>query len=685
MAKRITTTGAIEMTESYTYDALGRVVSRTSTSGQSETYTYGNRTLATTSGGRTSTQTMDAWGNIKSITNPLGTITTYKYYSNGNANTITSGGLTTTIVYDTYGRRYLVKDPNSEKPTYYTYDGFGRLTEVKDAKGVITKYTYDSAGRLTTIDQGGQKTSYTYGTASQFLLTLSISNANSTIKYTYDKYKRPTSKTVITGSETMKTSYTYNAYGQISSVSYPNASISDITYDDYGYIKQMKLDGASIWELKTSTGAQRTVARDAKIQTITTLNAKGLLSSQQLMVNGVVSNSLMYAFDGGTGNLTSRTGMTGGTENFTYDKMDRLTEVKNGTTLAMAMSYAANGNITSKTGIGKYTYSTSKPHAVSEVENTGNIVSHETQTVSFTPFNKVSTLTEMVNGKEHKLVITYGPDNQRCKTVLSVAGVVSETHYYADGFERVVKGSTKTDILYVSTPDGLTYIKSGTNGYQVMTDHLGSIVRMYDSTGAQKYSATYDVWGKQTVSTTIAGLRRGFGGHEHWNEFGLIDMNGRMYDPTLGRFLSPDIIVQNPKNSQSFNRYSYCLNNPLKYTDPSGYICDQINEEPEIHVDLAEVECRAKGHGPGSMSLAFGYSMYSLSFGRGYINTSGSYGYGEERRYGSKYGYKRGGASYRRSSGKGVDRHILLVCQNKNVILDVLILVLSRLDLVAFL
>ena len=53
-------------------------------------------------------------------------------------------------------------------------------------------------------------------------------------------------------------------------------------------------------------------------------------------------------------------------------------------------------------------------------------------------------------------------------------------------------------------------------------------------------------------------------------EFGLVNMNGRLYDPTLGRFLSPDNYVQEPGNSQSFNRYSYCLNNPLKYTDPSG-------------------------------------------------------------------------------------------------------------------
>jgi RHS repeat-associated protein len=65
---------------------------------------------------------------------------------------------------------------------------------------------------------------------------------------------------------------------------------------------------------------------------------------------------------------------------------------------------------------------------------------------------------------------------------------------------------------------------------------------------------------------------RGYTFHEHLEMVGLINMNGRMYDPILGRMLSPDNYVQAPDNTQSFNRYSYCWNNPLKYTDPSGDI-----------------------------------------------------------------------------------------------------------------
>ncbi|MCR5455370.1 MAG: RHS repeat-associated core domain-containing protein [Bacteroidales bacterium] len=75
---------------------------------------------------------------------------------------------------------------------------------------------------------------------------------------------------------------------------------------------------------------------------------------------------------------------------------------------------------------------------------------------------------------------------------------------------------------------------------------------------------------KKRISNAKTPLQRGYCGHIHYDHFGLIDMGGRVYDPILGRFLSPDPYVQAPENSQNFNRFSYCLNNPLKYTDPTG-------------------------------------------------------------------------------------------------------------------
>ena len=110
-------------------------------------------------------------------------------------------------------------------------------------------------------------------------------------------------------------------------------------------------------------------------------------------------------------------------------------------------------------------------------------------------------------------------------------------------------GLTK-ELYYIEAPDGLAavYVKDAIQGsgmYYTHTDHLGSIVSLTDSVGVAAFKASYDAWGKQTVSLNTIGFYRGYTGHEHLPEFGLINMNGRMYDPVLGRFLSPDNYMGN--------------------------------------------------------------------------------------------------------------------------------------------
>ncbi len=85
-----------------------------------------------------------------------------------------------------------------------------------------------------------------------------------------------------------------------------------------------------------------------------------------------------------------------------------------------------------------------------------------------------------------------------------------------------------------------------------------------------------DNW-TQPLATVSHGLTdRGFTGHEMLDDLGLIHMNGRIYDPLIGRFLSPDPHIQAPGNLQNYDRYNYVLNNPLSYTDPSGYIFKKL-------------------------------------------------------------------------------------------------------------
>jgi RHS repeat-associated protein len=148
------------------------------------------------------------------------------------------------------------------------------------------------------------------------------------------------------------------------------------------------------------------------------------------------------------------------------------------------------------------------------------------------------------------------------------------------------------DILhYISGPDGLcALLVTNTAGtrrdiYYTYTDYQGSLIAAAKPDGSI-IEFSYDAWGRRrqaadwtnyTVTADALGaggtqlFTRGYTGHELIDAFGLINMNGRMYDPRLGRFLSPDNVVQSPTNSQNYNRYSYCLNNPLKYTDPTGW------------------------------------------------------------------------------------------------------------------
>jgi RHS repeat-associated protein len=121
-----------------------------------------------------------------------------------------------------------------------------------------------------------------------------------------------------------------------------------------------------------------------------------------------------------------------------------------------------------------------------------------------------------------------------------------------------------------SSLEGVFAVVEKRDGYRpevhyVLKDNLGSWTTITYAWGNRRNAST---WNGSATDTPL--FDRGFTGHEHLYNFGLINMNGRVYDPYMSTFLSPDNYIQAPDNSQNFNRYAYCLNNPLKYTDPDG-------------------------------------------------------------------------------------------------------------------
>ena len=108
--------------------------------------------------------------------------------------------------------------------------------------------------------------------------------------------------------------------------------------------------------------------------------------------------------------------------------------------------------------------------------------------------------------------------------------------------------------------------------HYTLKDHQGNWTVIVDADGDVEQELSYDAWGNLRnpetwcVDASITPMfDRGYTGHEHLSGFGLINMNGRMYDPVMSSFLSVDRYVQQPENSQGFNRYAYCMYNPLKY------------------------------------------------------------------------------------------------------------------------
>jgi RHS repeat-associated protein len=209
------------------------------------------------------------------------------------------------------------------------------------------------------------------------------------------------------------------------------------------------------------------------------------------------------------------------------------------------------------------------------------------QTVSYNHFNSVSELINVDNNL--KVEFTYGPDDQRRKAEYFVGDIQEEwalekTRYYIGAYEKQVDATNiETEVHYISAGGMLVamyVIEDGIGQYYYPhQDHLGSIIHITDENAEIIYTQSFDAWGRtrnvddftyEDITERPNWLWRGYTGHEHIDEFGLINMNGRLYEPVIGRMLSPDNYVQAPGFSQSYNRYSYVWNNPLKYTDPDG-------------------------------------------------------------------------------------------------------------------
>ncbi|MBR5706917.1 MAG: VCBS repeat-containing protein [Bacteroidaceae bacterium] len=584
------TNGNLSLTHGYSYDTRGRVSIETAPGNVNTTYLYGNRSVLVTKNSRTTTTTYDAWGNVKTVTAPVSSVSN-TYSSNGGIKQTVAGGATWTFGYDDRGNRTSMSDPDAGTTTY-VYDALGREISRTDGRGVVFVTKYDYLGRVTQRKADSDAINYTYWTSGNGQMSLkSESNGIWTKSYGYDNLRRVTTETMSNGTVTKTRMYQYGSNGLLSRRTLPGNKAFDYTYDSYGNLTRVYFgSGAVDWTLTGYTGKQtvsETVIDDYTTHSftkITQLDSNGMLDYIKTIQNNTIFQNDDYYFSPQTGNLmTWEKNGSYYPQYFSYDNADRLTGIQQNNQNIMSLTYSANGNIMSKTGMGSYEYgSTTRPHAVTAVDNTDGLIDMCEQEIEYEPWGKVNSIWQTDNNDFYYHFIEYGPEFKRVYSVtLKTYDLLCEKFYWDDYEEKIV-GDDLYQYYYVYGGDGLAglLVLRTTLNYEPMasitktiTDHLGSITGLVDY-DEWVYKATFDAWGNREVTTEYdfdPTFDRGFSGHEHLlDAFGLINMNGRMYDPNLGRFLSPDNYIQSPYNPQNYNRYSYCLNNPLKYSDPSG-------------------------------------------------------------------------------------------------------------------
>jgi RHS repeat-associated protein len=251
-----------------------------------------------------------------------------------------------------------------------------------------------------------------------------------------------------------------------------------------------------------------------------------------------------------------------------------------------------------------------RPHAVSVITGSvngvvnpsfnydanGNLLNGAGRTATWMSFNMPNTLSQGSGTTAIADAFLYGPEHQRIRQTQRTGTTVNKTIYYAGAIEKTIDSSGSVSVK-TYLPQGLgviietssattpnTATCTATNYFH--TDHLGSVGVISDGSGAVKERLSYDPFGKRRNLTgtddgsvppaNLKGVidNKGYTGHEMLDNIGLVHMNGRVYDPLTGRFISADPFISDPDTSQTFNRYSYVNNNPLAYTDPSGYAGD---------------------------------------------------------------------------------------------------------------
>jgi len=595
-------------TKTTKYDPLGRVLKTTDANYTDTDFVYG------------------AFGSLEQ-TLVEGTYSLIEYDNRGRKTEMTSdanaavdtGAPSYKYTYNSLGEMVAQEDPNGAV-TCYVYDKLGRMTKrVDNYQGSITTQSIEAC-TYSSILQKVNEWSYDSAVKGKGLLH-TVEGPNNYLKtYGYDSTSRLESETTKFGSSTQPYTigYGYNATNGFQDLTlYPENFATLKQFKPTGYFKSViDADNPSkdAYYQVTNMTVRDQVSHFSYGNGLSSVNDyyddTGRLESTESKI-GTVGTSVLdmyYQWDV-RGNLSNRQDIKrNNAESFTYDNLDRIrwslyTNSENVTTSTF-MYYSDNGNISYKPGVGTYSYdgidsrcigqtnvaSRFSDYAVRSIsgtksayfcyDNNGNTLIGDGRTMMYNTNNQPTKITKGTDISD----LLYDPEGSLYQRTDTKGSSSTQTTYVGGIYEKEVKGTTTKHKFYV---EGVAVVtQTGSNvasraDTYLHHDHLGSVVLVTDQSRNEVESFSFDAWGKRrgvvdyAFSSTLDDMittQLGFTGHQQMDNVGLIHMKGRVYDPTIGRFLSQDPYVQDPTNSQSYNRYSYVWNRVLSATDPTGYL-----------------------------------------------------------------------------------------------------------------
>ncbi|NNC19209.1 VCBS repeat-containing protein [Corallococcus exiguus] len=604
----------------YQYDELGRLTRLTQPDDSFRLLTYEGLTLTETDARGNATKTElngRGWAVKVSEPNPVGGVlnTIFEYGPFGTVTGTESVGRHASMEYDVRGRRTRLADP-SNGVSVTRYNAFGDTRFMEDAEEEQQVFLRDALGRTTKVVTPLGESTYSWDTAVNGVGALAGTTSADGVStaYAYDTLGRRSQETTLVEGAPYAFDYTYDAYGRLKMVAYPEVRGVSRLQLQYGYTPRGDLlDVRNVasqlvyWQVgaRTASGHLSHAVLGNGTESHYGYDSVGSLRLVETGLGTSNLQRLLFSYDA-NGNLTERNdGVAESTEEFDYDSLDRLTRwtvYQNCQRAIFEYGFSPDGNLTSRTTVEggspseSYVYGQNgaPPHAVTQgppgsygYDARGfRVTAPGSTSVEYT----VAGLPHRIQRGAEELTFQYDAFDARVRKARSngESSVMVGAGLYEKQVER-----WRTRHLFSITAGGrpvarvtLTRRESGPfvqDIAYVHRDPLGSVEALSDQQGALVARMKFDPFGRRVFPQALAtanlpvlgkGLPEGFTGHSHDDELGLINMKGRVYDPSVGRFLTPDPFVQSPFRSQSHNRYAYAWNNPLRYTDPSGLMND---------------------------------------------------------------------------------------------------------------